>query len=192
MSDLLIEPNVDRVKLACAKFNGQNEVVEKALAELFALFPTNDDPAHVLLKVVTLNRLYSTQILAVHDVATHIVVNSKEIDRALEQGTPEIADRIAKVEIKGAIRNNFSFASKYCSWHNESAYPIWDSRVDIYLRRLQREKHFCPTFGNANQWDYPKFKDVMVCLSKVYDLGSLTFKEIDKFIWWQGESAPEA
>ena len=38
----------------------------------------------------------------------------------LATGSPEIVDKIARVtlSINGKVRNNYSFATKYCSWHN--------------------------------------------------------------------------
>ena len=41
----------------------------------------------------------------------------------LKAGNPEIVDRIAKVQLSHKIRNNFSFASKYCHWHNPHGVP---------------------------------------------------------------------
>jgi len=58
-----IVPNQSSVTAACKRFDEENAVVEQALAELFRQYPTNDNEAHVLLKVVALNRLYSTNIL---------------------------------------------------------------------------------------------------------------------------------
>jgi hypothetical protein len=184
------------VTAACDKFDRENEIIERALKELFNQFPGNSDPSHVLLKVVTLNRLYSTQILAVTDVAQHIHRNAQGIDSALAAGFPQIVDTIARVtiSISGKERNNFSFATKYCSWHNPESYPIWDSRVDRYLWTLQKQDQFAPFFKkNADLWDYPKFREVIIAFRDFYGLGSFTFKDTDKFLYSErGTPSPVA
>src|ERR1700675_5196203 len=76
-------PKEERVKAACRKFDEENAVSERALADLFRQYPTNDNEAHVLLQVVALNRLCFANIFAVHNVARHIYDHASEIDLAL-------------------------------------------------------------------------------------------------------------
>jgi hypothetical protein len=189
MKTVLRRPTVDLVTAACDEFDRKNEIIERALKVLFNQFHSNSDLSHVLLKVVVLNRLYSTQILAVMDVAWHIHRNAQDIDPALTAGSPQIVDKIARVTIgiSGKERRNLSFATKYCSWHNPESYPIWDSRVDKYLWTLQKQDHFAPFFkANADLWDYPKFCEVIIAFRDFYSLGSVTFKNTDKFLWSEG------
>jgi hypothetical protein len=183
---VLRRPTVDLVAEACKEFDKENLIIERALKELFNQFPGNSDLSHVLLNVVALNRLYSTQILAVMDVTQHIHRNAQDIDSALGAGSPQIVNKIARVTISvsGKERNNFSFATKYCSWHNPEAHPIWDSRVDRYLWTLQKQDHFAPFLtANADLRDYPKFREVIMAFRDFYGLGSFTFKDTDKFFW---------
>jgi len=190
MNALLIEPTADNVKYACKKFDEAFSVTETALGTLFGMYPTNTDPSHVLLKVVTLNQLYSTQILAVHAVADHIYENRQEIDAGLNAGLPEVVDMIARVKIGEKERVNFSFASKFCSWHRPEIYPIYDSRVDKYLWGLQKQVSFSGVkFPHISLWVYPKFVKVMESFRTHYGLNLFTFKQIDKFIWLQGEQS---
>jgi hypothetical protein len=162
---------------------------------LFSHYPRNNDLPRVLLKVVALNRLYSTQIFAVMDVASHIHQHAQDIDSALTSGSPEIVDKIARVTISasGKVRNNYSFATKYCHWHSRASYPIWDSRVDRCLWTLQKRDRFAAFFNaNADLWEYPKFRDAIAALRDFYGLGSFTFKEIDKFLWSEGATPSPA
>src|SRR5208282_2233175 len=92
-------PTAKLVRAACKQFDEENLTVEQALKELFNQYPGNNDLPHVLLKVVALNRLYSTQIFAVLDVARHIHRHAQEIDSALAAGSPEIVEKIAKVTL---------------------------------------------------------------------------------------------
>jgi hypothetical protein len=71
---------------------------------------------------------------------------------------------------------------------NLKSYPIYDSRVDKYLWSLQKPERFTESrFAHDGLWDYPKFLEIMSSFHDHYGLGSFTFKEIDKFLWLEGE-----
>jgi hypothetical protein len=180
-------PTADLVRTACREFDQENQLVEEALGDLFHQYPANNNLPHVLLKVVALNGLYAAQILAVEEVARHIHRQAPEIDAALHAGSLVIVDTIAKVAIKGKLRNNYSFATKYCSWHRPESYPIWDLRVDRCLWCLQQQYHFAPSLkANVELRDYLKLHVVLTDFEEAYGLGGFTFKEIDKFLWTYG------
>ena len=129
---ILPRPTADEVIRAEKKFDEENGPTEWVLTQLFQKFPENNDSEEVIVKTKVLNALYSTYILAVKRVATHIT--NLGIDPDLRAGKPEIVDRIAKVQLQnGKTRNYFCFASKYCSWHNPMAYPIYDRNVEACL-----------------------------------------------------------
>ncbi|MGB9456265.1 MAG: hypothetical protein WCB12_09495 [Bryobacteraceae bacterium] len=191
MAAALTIPTQERVRAACKDFDQENLIVEQALNELFGRYPGNNDLPHVLLKVAALNSLYSTQIFAVVEVARNIY--AQDIDSALAAGSPEIVDKIARITIRGRERNNYSFATKYCSWHRPALYPIWDSHVDAYLWRLQKQSHFAKDFdSNAVLWNFGSFREVTTAFRDFYGLGSFTFKEIDKFLWSCSGESPSA
>ena len=188
-------PTARLVRAACERFDREESVVENALKELFSLFPGNGNLSHVLLKVVAVNTLYSTQIRAysetipnVVDVAQHIHKKAREIDAGMSAGSPEVVETIARVSVPGkGRRNNFSFATKYCSWHKPEAYPIYDRNVQRYLEFLQEKSDFAKGFNvSAAYWTYAQFRGAMEGLRQHYGLGSFTFKEIDKFLWAEG------
>jgi hypothetical protein len=188
-----ITPTADLVRAAVQRFDDENPVVETALRDLFRQYPLNNNEAHVLLKVVALNRLYSTNIYAVHAMAHHIFQQAGEIDSALATGSPVVVDKIASITIRatGKKRTNYSFASKYCSWHRPDKYPIWDSRVRAYLQSLRRSLRNTDDVGllGANQhfWNvYPEFVELVSKFQKRYKVDDFTFKDIDKFLWLYG------
>lgn len=127
----------DFVNVECNAFDHDpsTRLTEESLALLLSHFPENNEVTHVLLKVATLNQLYGTNIFAVQMVASHIV--DLRIDTYLRSGSLQVVDLIAKVKIGDKVRNNFSFATKYCSWHNPNTYPIYDDNV--VSAGLQRE-----------------------------------------------------
>jgi hypothetical protein len=157
-------PDSHQVICACEEFDRENRAYEDALKLLFTQYRRNGNLPEVLLKVVVLNRLYNTGILAVFDVANHIVSMGQEIDARLAAGSPDIVDIITKVTIgsNGKTRNNWSFAAKYCSWHESDSYPIWDSRVDTYLKSL-RETSFAKFLRPRGElWDrYAEFVEIV-------------------------------
>jgi hypothetical protein len=185
----LVIPDRELVEAACDQVDRDNSITEQALTDLFGQYPVNTNHPHVLLKVVALNRLYSTNILSVHDVANHIYQYSQDVDSALAIGSPNVVDLIAKVTITttGKVRANYSFATKYCSWHYNTAYPIWDTRVYRYLRSLRRTSSESFLGTKSYFWDeYPEFVQLMTAFRDRYKLNPLTFKQIDKFLYQHG------
>jgi len=187
MHGQLESPTPETVKAACERFDRDNEAAEHALAELFRQYPQNTDLRHVLLKVVAVNSLYHTCIYALDTVARHIHAHGAEVDAAFDTGSPHIVDQIAKVKVQGKTHNFFAFATKYASWHQPEKFPIYDSRVDSYLWTLQQQKPFAPAFMHPHLWDYPRFHTIAVAFRDTYGLSAFTFKEIDKFLYLQGE-----
>jgi hypothetical protein len=192
---MLTIPTAELVRSACEEFDRDDIVTEQALTELFKQYPGNDVLLHVLLKIVTLNTLYSTRIHLysekvpdLMDVARHIHQNAQDIDSALAAGLPEIVDRIARVKAAGKQdRYYFSFATKYCSWHKPEFYPIWDSRVDKYVHCLKTEPCFAEFFNTGEDyWSYPEFRRLITVFRDRYGLHSFSFKQIDKFLYSYG------
>lgn len=189
MSIALKPPTPELLKAACQQFDSENTLVEQTLTELFERYPKNDNSRHVLLKVVAVNSLYRTNILALETVAEHIHANHAQIDHALSAGSPEVVDLIARIKVNGKLFNFFSFATKYASWHNPTSYPIYDSHVDAYLWKLQGLDHFA-SFLHPDLWTYPKFLKIMTDFRSFHGLDNFSFKEIDKFLFLEG--APHA
>jgi len=106
-------PSADGVKKACD--NSNPDMIDPALFKLFKQYPENTDLSQVLLKVVTLNSLYSTLIRVnsqylpadlkyaptVYDVARHIV--ELNIDEALSRDDEAVVDSITNVKVSGRI-----------------------------------------------------------------------------------------
>lgn len=172
-------PNAALVDQFIRRFE-QNEryyEADKAIVKLIRAFPSSSDLGAVLLKVTTINKLYSTNILAPFDVAKHIV--SLRLGDQLKNGQLSVVDRIRHVTISGTEKNFYSFATKYCSWHNLRAYPIYDSFVEKSLR------HFNCITGNLRVYD--NLKASVDCLRTQNHITKFTYKQIDKFLWLYGK-----
>jgi hypothetical protein len=180
---------MEDVLKACAFFGTDKNNPDPSLIELFTRYPKNTDFAHVLLKVVTLNTLYSTMIRVysdhptVYDVARHIV--DQKIDSALDLCLPELVRRISEIDKDKKTFYNYSFATKYCSFHRPESYPIYDSRVNEYLWHL-RNLGGLKKFKRNVLWIYPEFKKIVTELRDRYGLQELSFRQIDVFLWYEG------
>lgn len=190
-TDRVYAPTADRVLAACKKFDEDYGPTEWVLTQLFQKFPENTDFREVVVKTKVLNTLYNVNILAVNEVAGHICELAKEndIDADLRAGKPGIVDKIAVVRMKktGKTRKFWCFASKYCSWHNQRAYPIWDSHVREYLTWLRQRPEGSFLVRNPDSWtEYAEFVDMINNLCKLDTLGEFSFKQIDKFLYTEG------
>jgi len=178
-------PTKDLVQSYIQQFDQTYTVVEQALTKLFQLFPDNTAFEDVLLKVIVLNDLYRTAIWATYKVADNIV--SLGIDPLIREGRPEAVDLIAHVRLGDKTRNNYSFATKYCAWHNSSAYPIYDGFVDKMLWAYSKQDKF-DKFLRQDLWKYDRFKRVVSNFRSYYDLSTYDLKDIDKFLWLAGKT----
>src|SRR6266850_3447602 len=162
------------------EFEHKNSAEEEAIIEIFKIFPHNKDYKGVLLKSIVLNALYGTRIMRLDNIARHIC--ELDIDDRLKVGDSQIVDQIAKVTIKGKERRNYSFASKYCSFHQPMLYPIYDSIVDRILREYQRRDQFLSQpLGDLK--DYRRFKEVLEKFVNFYEgLGKPSWRELDYFL----------
>ncbi|HEY6347054.1 MAG TPA: hypothetical protein VIY49_36655 [Bryobacteraceae bacterium] len=159
----------------------QPELAEKAAGELLTQFPNNTEISHVLLKALALNKLYSTRVLDkdIERLARHIA--GLCIDPLLRKGRPGAVDLIWNCD--DLNRRYFSFASKYCSWHNPAAYPIYDSYVEECLWRYKRQDGF--TEYGREGYRYPDFVRIVSAFRQFYGL-TVSFKDLDKFLWSTG------
>lgn len=159
---------------------------EEALDRLFTkLCPYNTEISDVLIKASTLNDFYSTNIFSIYPVAKHIC--ALDIDARLKAGDVTLVREIQYVRVEGIIKNNYSFASKYCSHHNPTEYPIYDSYVDRVLRYFRDRDNFSD-FQDVDLKDYSKFKNILIHFRSFYGLDQYNLKQIDQYVWLLGKN----
>ncbi len=162
-----------------------NEPFDSALKSLFRVMPHNTDVGEVAVKLAALNGLYATNILAVNQVATHIA--SLDIDARL--AAPEVdaslIEDIARVTLKGKVRRNYSFATKYCSFHRPDLYPIYDRLVRDVLNALLLQGEAFDTFSRGERWhaDYAIWNRSITKFRQHYRLEEFSLRDIDKYLW---------
>lgn len=154
---------------------------ERALNRLFhQLCPHNKTMEDILLKSAALNAFYSTNIFSIYPVAKHI--HELAIDERLAAGDMTLVDDIQRVVVGGKEKNFYSFATKYCSHHNENDFPIYDSYVDEMLRYFQ-EKYQFSSFNRNDLKQYTKFHAILMEFRAHFGLERFGLKEVDKYLW---------
>ncbi|MGI5213420.1 hypothetical protein [Plantactinospora sp. CA-290183] len=164
---------------------GDHEKITAALTETFRAMPKNSDVGEVGVKIAALNGLYWTNILGVIQVASHIVSLDIDAQLAEDDVNPDLIESIAKVEIGGKRRRNYSFATKYCSFHAPDVYPIYDSRVAGVLNELLKQGEAFDSFRPGEQWktDYAIWHRSISRFRRFYELEEFSIRDIDKYLW---------
>ena len=158
---------------------------EKALDKLFHKdYKYNTDLNEILIKCSCLNDFYSTNIFSVYPVAKKIY--QLNIHKRLQEGDPTLVNDIAHIIINNKEKYFYSFASKYCSYHNNIDFPIYDYFVDKMLIYFQKKDKFS-SFKKDDLKDYPKFKTVLNDYKKYYNINEYNLRDIDKYLWIAGK-----
>jgi hypothetical protein len=182
---MLPTPTAELIQTECNAFDEEpyTKLGEEALSQLREHFPRNAEVSHVLLKVIALNKLYSTRIddVDIDPFARHIAALG--IDEAIDQGSPTAVELIF---VCPGLRKYYSFATKFCSWHNSTAYPIYDHYVDECLWTYKKQDQFFE-FHRQDLYEYDKFVRIVSIFRDHYGLASFSFRQIDKFLWRTGE-----
>jgi hypothetical protein len=180
----LEKPTVEKVKKYAENFfnNPKYGTNYNAIKKLVSAFPKNDNLEEILLKATVINFLYHTQIWNIFSVAKKIY--ELKIDSLIDGDSPseEIVNRIARGK-----RNNYSFATKYCSFHNEEFYPMFDKKVKKALKGYNRENKFGAKKTNFR--NFKEYRNFILKFRKHFHLETIPLCSLDKFLWLVGEEA---
>lgn len=159
---------------------------ESALNKLFhRTYPRNDDLDEILVKVATLNDFYSTNIYNIFAVAKHIL-GVASVDERLKSGDESLVSEIATININSKKKYFYSFASKFCSHHNDKDYAIYDSFVDKMLFYFQKRDKF-GDFKKDDLKNYATFKKALNDFRAFYGL-QCDLKQLDMYLWQAGKA----
>ena len=104
------------------------------------------------------------------------------IDLLLAKGSLDAVDKIMNCP---GLKKNYSFATKFCSWHDPMSYPIYDWNADVCVWAYQRQDKFAKFFRQDLR-KYPVWVDTVKKFRTHYGLGHLSFRQLDKFLWREG------
>ena len=162
------------------------------ITESLKMYPKNDDVAIVAMKISLIDVTNSTNLsrhkskISLVELAEKIV-GIKDIDKRIESGDPTVVNEIVKAN--GEI-NLFSFASKYCCYHNHNYYGKDDFAIlDTVLMKTLPLYFDDISKRQIDKWrdsiDYQSYNDY---ISKKLDELGITTKDrkrkFDHFVWY--------
>lgn len=184
----ILRPSCDEVDRYLHRWNTTPDYFqpEAVLKKLFTeTYPQNKVIDDISLKTAALNTVYNTYIYSVYPVAQHIL--SLDIDERLRAGDETLVNELMRVFYNsGGKVDHYSFATKYCSFHNPDAFPIYDSYVGKILQHYRDLERFS-LFKNSELKNYPKFKQILSDFCRHFGLEKYTTKELDQYLWQFGK-----
>ena len=136
-NDLIV---AERTVNSDPKYGMEQDIIEQVIKT----YPQNDDLYRIAMKVSVIDLTNSTQLtnykskLSLYDIAK--IILDLNIDDKIQKGDNSVVTEIAKAckNFNGKGVNLFSFASKYCCYHNVFAYDrddfsIFDNVVSLHL-----------------------------------------------------------
>ena len=166
-------------------------------------FPLHNDINIIAMKIAVIDVTNSTHLsqyksaLSLYDLA-EVILNIPNFDTRLQNGDPELVNIIAKNI--GTI-NMFSFASKYCTYHNVEVYKrddysIYDSVLKDYLPYYVNQYNFKKITSNMidkkwrQEYDYKSYND---CIGELLDNANIHIpfrrRRFDHFIWYVNKNS---
>ncbi len=168
-----------------------------ALTSIFKNYPLNVDVPEVLLKCSVLNSFYSAGILNIDLLKVAEVIVNCDIDNDLQSGNWNVVYRILKALNNAGIHNYYSFVSKYCNWHNQEKFPIYDSYVDNVVWHLKQNNCINSFKHRKDLEDYTTFGNALFEIYKNFSLTSaeilrkgevdVNYKILDRYLWLLGK-----
>ena len=170
-------------------YGPENELITRCLRK----FPENTDPDIVAMKIGLIDITNSTHLsqhkskISMVELAD-IISSIPDIDARIAIGDPENVNKIAKSN--GKV-NLFSFASKYCCYHNRNLYERDDySILDTVLKEYLPRYFDDITRGQIQKWqdsfNYQAYNDY---ISKKLDEYGITVsyrkRKFDHFVWYK-------
>lgn len=180
--------NEKKIKKYIDLFKKNYETEEKTLEYLFESLHSNNRIEDVLIKVSTLNSLYSTQIKNKElPIIAKIICSIDDLDKLLELGDVSAVDRIGKT--KPGMNNAYVFASKYCSFHNPSKYLIFDACSWYAMHLISKKNDYQIKLNAYPTMDFEAYNNYCSCVDEFIDRNKLDFgyKEVDEFLWLYGK-----
>ena len=164
---------------------------ESILKNVFERYSTNNLFNKVLIKVTLLNQYYSTHITNVHKLAEH-VFNIQDLDERIMSNAIDfdLVDEIGNVQLGKVPRFHYSFATKYCSFHNPRVYPIYDKFAAQALAyyntrgRLFGDFSYTSLIRERNYQEYCNFYRSFI---DYFNLRNFSLKQIDRLLWQTGK-----
>jgi len=138
-------------------------------------------------------KMYGKKGTSVFSLADKIVAHGAELDQMIQDGRPEAVEMIAGFETV----NLFSFATKYCCYHNticygRDDYSIYDNivakTIPFYLN--VRSTYISGCRNTRNYLEYKRIIDTLIAVYELQDIPNIR-RKIDYFLWFQDKQKNE-
>ena len=162
---------------------------DETLKWLFKKFKKNTNLDEIIVKITCLDTFYSTNLTMnakVPDIAEKII--GLNFDERVEKGRLDLVDDLAKL----TKNKTYSFASKYCAWHNWYVYGkddfvIYDSIVRKKLAYFNKHYPFAKFSGKGlKEGSYADYKAVLEQFRDKFEL-ECEFRYLDWYLWRLGK-----
>lgn len=164
--------NIEAAEKLFDRLNGW-QLANDTISNYFDKHPTNVEASIVAVKIVLISSLYYARIFEPLKMAVHIA-GLQGIDSELKNGDIIAVNRIAHTD-----RYEMSFASKYAHFHNENAFPMFDSFAVKAIAVLRGSR-----FSIQKYADY---YDVISSFRNDSGLSSTSWRTLDKYLWLYGQ-----
>lgn len=135
----------------------------------------------LLVKCATLNDFYSTRIFKIYNVVQHYLTVANLSGRLLS-GDVTLVDDLRNIP---GFRDCYSFATKFCSHHNPTAFSIYDTLAVNALYQFQKRDKFF-NFTKTSLSNYGIYTKVIDEFRNHYGLNNYSYKDMDKYLWLIG------
>lgn len=155
-------------------------------------FPKNTDRELVAMKISLIDVTNSTNLgkyaqeITLSEL-TDLILSIQDFDLRISQGDPDLVSQLAKSNGK---KNLFSFASKYCTYHNvdiygRDDYSIFDGVVRKALPHYVRGLKESTLETWRKTYNYTAFEK---CIGDLLDQSGITIpfrrRKFDHFLWY--------
>ena len=170
-------------------YGPENDLISRCLHK----FPLNTAPDLVAMKVGLIDITNSTHLsqhkskISMVELAS-VIAAIPDIDERIAVGDPEVVNEIARSN--GNI-NLFSFASKYCCYHNRNLYGRDDySILDTVLKEYLPRYFADVTKNQIQKWqDSFQYKEYNDYITRKLDELGITVenrkRKFDHFVWYK-------
>lgn len=191
-ADVISNESIDEVEFLVQKtdnYGPENALITRCLKK----FPQNTDPDIVAMKIGLIDITNSTHLsqhkskISMAELS-EIISKIPNIDDRIASGDPSVVNEIAKCN--GKI-NLFSFASKYCCYHNRNFYGRDDySILDTVLKEYLPRYFPDITKGKIQHWqdnyEYEAYNDFITCKLDEYGITvKYRKRKFDHFVWYK-------
>ena len=164
----------------------------KELTTFFTQFPTNTNRDIVIHKILLVDITNSTNLkftssrvndFSIYNLAEQLI--KWNIDKDIENGSHSIVDKISKF----CNSNIFSFATKYCCYHNTLCYNKDDYSIfdKVVVKTIPQYVDISPTYiDDEKDKGYSHYHSLITKLIDVYDLHRIENirRKLDHFLWF--------